>query len=495
MGDHVSIESLETIVGLGGLGPRFYEQMTAIVIPAGVMYVTRNEFNTALALIACTQKNMGTSLQTIYQHRNDLPVPLLPKLELVTIKPNHKPKQSNFDDPWRLSNPTQEHKKKVLPIQREESWFSDLDQITVIAAETEGFLFPHMNYWVQSNQRESSVRRRFSDFYWFWNILMKRYPFRLIPLLPPKKFSGRDNVFMEQRCQGLSRFINCVVQHPVLKNDEIVILFLTEETEFGAWRKGPNVPSSEEEFIRVNPNMEDLKDWIPKDLDSRIKIVQARLPKTIERYDVLCSTMEHLIQLKDERMKELKVYNQTLKELGSIEQTCFIPECQSCPHIVRGYEYVGDHMNEESTIIESETVGVLESLKRHREISTSFLKMLERKSRLQVNQIETLKKKMTVNTAKVNQHRGVPGLESEVERLDLAIQNDTDRIRYQERRDAHIRYCVAIELTYLHKQQAFVSLFYQNYVHQQLQFNRKTIDNWKALEALLCDMPKPEDLL
>ncbi|KAG1450967.1 hypothetical protein G6F56_008207 [Rhizopus delemar] len=58
-GDRVRIESLEVIVGLGGLGPRLYEQVAAIVIPAGVMYVTRNEFNTALALVGCAQKNMS----------------------------------------------------------------------------------------------------------------------------------------------------------------------------------------------------------------------------------------------------------------------------------------------------------------------------------------------------------------------------------------------------------------------------------------------------
>lgn len=128
-------------------------------------------------------------------------------------------------------------------------WFLDLDQIAVTVAEKEGFLFTHINYWVHSNQRQTSVRRRYSDFYWFWETLLKRYPFRVIPNLPPKKISGsklickfyfipciypilfvEDKVFLEKRCQGLSRFINCIVRHPVLKNDEEVITFLTEQT-------------------------------------------------------------------------------------------------------------------------------------------------------------------------------------------------------------------------------------------------------------------------
>lgn len=37
-------------------------------------------------------------------------------------------------------------------------------------------------------------------------------------------------MFLEKRCQGLSRFINCIVRHPVLKHDEEVVSFLTEQT-------------------------------------------------------------------------------------------------------------------------------------------------------------------------------------------------------------------------------------------------------------------------
>ena len=49
--------------------------------------------------------------------------------------------------------------------------------------------------------------------------------------------------------------------------------------------------------------------------------------------------------------------------------------------------------------------------------------MVERKERLELNQIDSLSKKISANKAKVNQNRGVPGLESEVERLDIAIES------------------------------------------------------------------------
>ncbi|CEP09413.1 hypothetical protein [Parasitella parasitica] len=567
VGDRVSVEALGVIIGLGGLGPRLFEQIALITVPSNAMYVTRNEFNTALALLGFAQKNM------------DLPIPSLSNLDNVSIKRSNpimasntksKRRQSFDDDPWRIgvSPPTASNgfpyqandsidaaiaarntndatptvvnstngldnenqtsdndtssaattakssamPKRFVPAEvitdkvstqalvkastESYQWFLDLDQIAVTVAEKEGFLFTHINYWVHSTQRQTSVRRRYSDFYWFWETLLKRYPFRVIPNLPPKKISGKDKVFLEKRCQGLSRFINCIVRHPVLKNDEQVITFLTEQTEFSAWRRAKS-PNLDEEFERVNPQTEELEAFIPKDLDSRIELIKNKLPSAIEKYDALCSVMEKTIRLKEAQAIEMKLYNDTLKELSEAEHQCFVPNCDACAQVVRGYENVGNYLAKGSTIIEAETAsaiaGVLENLKRHRDISSSFLEMLDRRFRLDANQINALYKKISANTAKVNQNRGVPGLESEVERLDTIIKADTEKMIYQQRRDTYVRYCLASELSYLHKQQAFVSLLYQNYVHEQLQYARRTIDNWKALEALLCEMPKPED--
>lgn len=140
--------------------------------------------------------------------------------------------------------------------------------------------------------------------------------------------------------------------------------------------------------------------------------------------------------------------------------------------------------------------------------------MLERKEKLSVNQIEALSKRIAANRAKVNQNRGVPGLESEVERLDTAIENvsadkfskeqiqqpklilcnqDEAKLNYQRNRDTYFRYILASELSYIHKQQAFVSLMYQSYVREQLKFSRQLGDNWRALQVLTSEMPVEPD--
>jgi sorting nexin-8 len=53
------------------------------------------------------------------------------------------------------------------------------------------FLFQHRNYEVRCARRASTVIRRYSDFAWLLDCLHKRYPFRQLPLLPPKTLAGK----------------------------------------------------------------------------------------------------------------------------------------------------------------------------------------------------------------------------------------------------------------------------------------------------------------
>lgn len=112
------------------------------------------------------------------------------------------------------------------------------DKILVtLMPEKEGvFMFQHHNYEITSQRRQSKVIRRYSDFVWLLDCLNKRYPFRVLPLLPPKRMGvngnhlSNDNGFIEKRRRGLARFLNAVVRHPVLSQEQLVVMFLTVPT-------------------------------------------------------------------------------------------------------------------------------------------------------------------------------------------------------------------------------------------------------------------------
>jgi sorting nexin-8 len=69
--------------------------------------------------------------------------------------------------------------------------------IVKLLPDKEGmFMFQHHNYQVSSHRRGSKVVRRYSDFVWLLDCLQKRYPFRQLPLLPPKRVGGMSHAFI-----------------------------------------------------------------------------------------------------------------------------------------------------------------------------------------------------------------------------------------------------------------------------------------------------------
>jgi sorting nexin-8 len=70
------------------------------------------------------------------------------------------------------------------------SGVEEIIQISLLPEKEGMFMFQHHNYQVSSSRRGSKVVRRYSDFVWLLDCLQKRYPFRQLPLLPPKRVGG-----------------------------------------------------------------------------------------------------------------------------------------------------------------------------------------------------------------------------------------------------------------------------------------------------------------
>ena len=68
--------------------------------------------------------------------------------------------------------------------------FDETVTVTLLPEKEGIFMFQHHNYEVKSVRRASTVVRRYSDFVWLLDCLHKRYPFRQLPLLPPKRVAG-----------------------------------------------------------------------------------------------------------------------------------------------------------------------------------------------------------------------------------------------------------------------------------------------------------------
>jgi len=85
------------------------------------------------------------------------------------------------------SNPPPELGRSIGRVGPSSSGAEEVITITAIAEKEGMFLFQHRNYEVASSRRTTKVVRRYSDFVWLLDCLHKRYPFRQLPLLPPKR--------------------------------------------------------------------------------------------------------------------------------------------------------------------------------------------------------------------------------------------------------------------------------------------------------------------
>lgn len=77
-----------------------------------------------------------------------------------------------------------------------------------------------------------------------------------------------------------------------------------------------------------------------------------------------------------------------------------------------------------------------------------------------------------------------------------ATWDEATGLTLSQQRDIFIKYCFIAELSYLHKQQASVSLMYNTYVRDEVRYARQWSDHWKNLEALASEMPNtPHEFL
>uniref|UniRef100_A0A0G2JDJ6 Sorting nexin 8 n=1 Tax=Mus musculus TaxID=10090 RepID=A0A0G2JDJ6_MOUSE len=65
----------------------------------------------------------------------------------------------------------------------------DTVQVELIP-EKKGLFLKHVEYEVSSQRFKSSVYRRYNDFVVFHEVLLHKFPYRMVPALPPKRVLG-----------------------------------------------------------------------------------------------------------------------------------------------------------------------------------------------------------------------------------------------------------------------------------------------------------------
>ncbi|KAF8969779.1 Sorting nexin mvp1 [Entomortierella lignicola] len=571
VGGKITVSALTKIISASGLPPATVDKILNIVVAPTRSRITKGECNVTLALVAMAQKNMDLTIENLTIHREDLPLPHLPRLETLDFGNVNEPDifstsptprqhhavniegSSVSVDPWRSSTyisssphaiPSSYGSKgnggyppapsylaspplpspELLPhsstasdpdVTRKEmyQWFLNLDTIRMsFAPEKEGiFLFKHTNYIVESKNRQTTVIRRYSDFWWLLEVLSKRFPFRILPNLPPKRLGVADEVFLARRLRGLTRFINAIVRHPVLKNDPLVVSFLTEPVELALWKKNV-VISTDDEFTTRLPISDALAKQVPMTLDLELEAIKKRLPASIEYYRSMVHVLDRVQKRTEANAADYTRFSIALNALADCERKCHVEDCYNCGQLSQGYGKIGTRFNLASGLLEEQARstqhGMVESLKRHRDLLVSVQELLQRRDHSREgNTAEMLKKRIASNEAKLNTLKtsaanaaaasSSPGssgdsvglYDAQIEKVANNIRLDQNELQVQNQRAILLQHTLWMEITYFHKSHSHIAGMYQAFVHGQMKTNESLYENWKALSPVVHDMP------
>uniref|UniRef100_UPI00358ECD23 sorting nexin-8-like n=2 Tax=Myxine glutinosa TaxID=7769 RepID=UPI00358ECD23 len=218
--DKLSRTAYRSLLTSSGLSASVQNQIIEVLkISQGP--VPRIDLYRTFALIAFAQKGHPPS-----SHLLEVPAKDLPQPELGSIK--HLRQLSGAlpsDEDAVCTDPLSED-PTILTMNFED--LKELDTVGVeLIPEKKGLFLKHVEYEITSRRFRTTVYRRYNDFVTFQEMLLQRFPYRLVPSLPPKKMLRADREFIEARRKALQRFTNLVARHPVMSRDSLVHTFHT----------------------------------------------------------------------------------------------------------------------------------------------------------------------------------------------------------------------------------------------------------------------------
>ncbi|KAG8424098.1 Sorting nexin mvp1 [Metarhizium acridum] len=375
--------------------------------------------------------------------------------------------------------------------------------VTLMPGKEGVFLFQHHNYEVASQRRGSKVIRRYSDFVWLLDCLHKRYPFRVLPLLPPKRVAvngnhlSNDGAFIEKRRRGLARFLNALVRHPVLGQEQLVIMFLTVPTELAVWRKQATITVQDEFSDRaLAPGLEDS---LPPTLEELFSRTRSGVRRSAELYINVCNIMDRLVKRTEGVAADHARVAMSLTSLTETSADTYATDTSEVPLLNDGLVAMSKHLRTCQTLLEDESrgwdEGVLEDLKRQRDSLVSVRELFDRREKLDRDNIPYLERRIQTNETKLAGLRAKPeGMvkPGEIEKVAEAIIKDKESIVQQHNRSIFVKECIRDELVTFQSTQYHVSRWNQDWAGERVKYAEMLADNWRRLLDELEGMPLGE---
>lgn len=522
-----SVNSLSRVLSTSSLPAATVDKIVNLVSTRP--RVSKLEFFVALALVALAQAGRDVSVEQValLAQQNTLPEPTLdisvlsygtaPSSTLGLGNPsggsgstalrNSPAVAPPTDDPWTTGRfgtgtssphpfgglngaPPSSVAGSGLP----SGWWKRQEKVSIQFGGQQGFVLTRYMVYAITTERGGTVQRRYSEFAFLWDCLVRRYPFRLLPQLPPKRI-GPDESFLEQRRKGLERFLRVVMNHPVIKEDALLGSFLAEPS-FEQWRRHSSISLEEESASKRIDRVEEMT--IPSDLEDKLGHVRQKIGPLIEAWQKICVLGERLIRKREAAAADLSRLTNTLKTLVEVNGQCWKgDDCDLSQGVKQGVAALSAHTQRHTDLLELRTgvllQNTLEELKSQRDLYIAMRDLFVRHERLSVDQVERLKKRVDANALKLESIKAVgkDGWEEEADKIAGGIEKDKATISAQLNRRVFIRACMWHELrVVLHnRENTLLTQVVQSFAREEQEFADAVAANWASLAQAVDGMP------
>jgi len=289
--------------------------------------------------------------------------------------------------------------------------------------------------------------------------------------------------------------LNHVVNHPVIKDDGLLSVFLSEPS-FDSWKKQHSVSLDEESVSKRLDRTEEMS--IPSDLEEKLGGTRLRIQPMIEQWGRICFLADRLVKRREGAASDFSRLSVTLKALNEVNASCWRGDaCELCGGVREGLERVSGHLQNASDVSEQRAMSLmynaLEALKAQRDLMVATRDWFVRHDRHSIDQVEKLRKRVEQNSVKLEQVRNAQkdGWQAEVDKFAGLVERDQVAISAALSRRVFIRFCMWHEMrVVLHnRENALLTQAIQTFAKEESAFGEESLRIWESMADSVAGMP------
>ncbi|CAH0563473.1 unnamed protein product [Brassicogethes aeneus] len=361
-----------------------------------------------------------------------------------------------------------------------------LDTINIeLMPEKKGLFLKYSEYIVSSRRFNRQVTRRYNDFVALHELLLNRFPYRLIPILPPKKIVS-DAHFLESRRRALHRWLTLICRHPTISHDSILSFFLTDQGPDIQYRIRDIFKRCPDEFM-TSDIAGNAKDLLPADY-SQIASSREQIRLLVQVVGKLKYLTEKSVERQQTFAKDAEDLSEQLRTLSTSnvgQSSSFIKHWgdmqQGFGLISRDLKLLPAKANLQADL---EQIQVCERLGLLLDILTAHKELCERLEKGLANDHQAALSKML--SLKKRKIQGViRGTDAEsVEQLEAKMMTQESVIMNMELRSDYSLYCIHMETQLVYAYLETLSSIFQSMINLKIETHTKFKEIWQQVQPM-----------